>query len=63
MSKLSKIVKTENEMKRRMRDNETTPKFTWKTSKEVKTHEPTTDKKFYYEEQSRCTKIYLSQDL
>ena len=37
--------------------------FTWKTSKEVKTHEPTTDKKFYYEEQSRCTKIYLSQDL
>ena len=32
-------------MKRRMRDNETTPKFTWKTSKEVKNHGPRIDKK------------------
>ena len=32
MFKLSKVVKTKNEMKRRMKDNEKTPKFTWKTS-------------------------------
>ena len=38
MSKLSKIAKTKNEIKRRMRDNETTPIFTWKTSKEIKNH-------------------------
>ena len=50
-------------MKRRMRDNETTPIFTWKTSKEVKNHRSITNKIFYYEEQSRCTRIYLVQDL
>ena len=44
-----------------MRDNETTLKFTWKTF-EVKNHGPTTNKKFPYEEQSRCTWIYLTQD-
>ena len=36
MSKLSKIAKIENEMKRIMRDNEITPKFMWKTFKELK---------------------------
>ena len=45
-----------------MSDNETTPKFMWKTF-EVKNHGPTTNKKFQYEEQSRCTWIYLTQDL
>ena len=48
MSKLSKIAKIENEMKRIMRDNEITPKFTWKTFKEFKkkkNHEPTTNQK------------------
>ena len=34
----------------------------WKTF-EVKNHGPTTNKKFQYEEQSRCTWIYLTQDL
>ena len=63
MFKLSKIIKTENEMKRRMKDNEITPKFMWKTSQEVKNQGPTTDKKFHYEKQSRCTMIYLAQDL
>ena len=50
-------------MKRRMRDNETTPIFTWKTSKEIKKPWFQTNKKFYYEKQSRCTRIYLVQDL
>ena len=49
-------------MKRSMRDNGTTLKFMWKTF-EVKNHGPTTNKKFQYEEQSRCTWIYLTQDL
>ena len=31
-------------MKRGMRDNETTLKLMWKTSKEVKNHGPTTNK-------------------
>ena len=46
-----------------MSDNETTPKFTWKTFEEVKNHRPTTDKKIHYEKQSRCISIYRTQDL
>ena len=45
MTKLSKIAKFESEMKRKMRDNELPLEFTWKTSKEVKNHGLTTDKK------------------
>ena len=55
--------KLKNEMKRRMSDNETTPKFMWKTFEEVKNHRPTTDKKIHYEKQSRCISIYRTQDL
>lgn len=34
----------------------------WNTSKEVKNYKATTDKKFHYEDQSRCIRIYLAQD-
>ena len=50
-------------MKMKMRDNETTSKFMWETSNEVKSHRLIIDKKFHYEEQSRCTRIYQAQDL
>ena len=63
MSKLSKIAKIENEMKRIMRDNEITPKFTWKTFKELKKPWAYNQSKIHFEVQSRCTRIYLAQDL
>ena len=37
---------TENKLRNRIRERGAmTPKFTWKTSEEIKNHRPTTDKK------------------
>ena len=49
-------------MKRRIRDNEATPKFTWKTYKDIKkNHGLIIDKKVHYEEQKQNTRFYLTQ--
>ena len=50
-------------MKRRMRDNEITLEFTWKTSKEVKNHGPTTDQKYTRNNNQGVQKFFLVQYL
>ena len=47
-------------MKRRIKDNEATPKFTWKTSEEIKTMGLQSIENLHYEEQKLNTRFYLS---
>ena len=48
-------------MKRRIKDNEATPKFTWKTFEEIKTMGLQSIENVHYEEQKLNTRFYLDQ--